>query len=352
MAERFLSLLRGERRGILPSLARLGLWTLSGPYGLGVRLRNWAFDRRWKKSHAVPVPVISIGNLTVGGTGKTPCVEYIARFYREREQQVAILSRGYGADKGPNDEALVLEHNLPDVPHLQGPDRVGLARVAIEELESEILLLDDGFQHRRLVRDLDLVLIDATNPWGYGYLLPRGLLREPKSGLKRSHAVLLTRCDLVDEATLERIRQEVRRHAPKVVIAESRHRPTCWINSKGETRNLDEEQARPVAAFAGLGNPEGFRETLKRLGREPMAWKVFPDHHNYTREDIEGLRAWARQLPPDAILATTQKDLVKIGLDRLGDRPLWALRIELEVTGHREELERLLEGCLRRLSEE
>ncbi len=131
------------------------------------------------------MPVVSIGNLTAGGTGKTPCVEYVVRFYRALDRRVAILSRGYGGDGARNDEALVLEENLPDVPHLQGADRVALAHIAIEELESEIVVLDDGFQHRRLARDLDLVLIDATAPWGHGYLLPRGLLREPPGSLKR-----------------------------------------------------------------------------------------------------------------------------------------------------------------------
>src|SRR5207244_12530469 len=128
-----------------------------------------------------------------GGTGKTPCAEFVARFFRQLDLRVALLSRGYGSQAGRNDEALVLEENLPDVPHLQGPDRAALAQVAVEELDSEILVLDDGFQHRRLHRDLDIVLIDATCPWGYGHLLPRGLLREPISSLKRAHVAMLTR---------------------------------------------------------------------------------------------------------------------------------------------------------------
>ena len=144
-------------------------------YGLVVRVRNRAYDGGLFQIRRVDVPVVSIGNLTAGGTGKTPCVEYVARFYRQLDLRVAILSRGYGAASGPNDEALLLEENLPDVPHLQGADRVETATTAVEELESEVLVLDDGFQHRRLGRDLDVVLIDATCPWGYGHLLPRGL---------------------------------------------------------------------------------------------------------------------------------------------------------------------------------
>ncbi|HEY1186298.1 MAG TPA: tetraacyldisaccharide 4'-kinase, partial [Gemmata sp.] len=142
----------------------------SGPYGLAARTRNALFDRGWKRTHRAPVPVVSVGNLTLGGTGKTPCVEWVARFFREREVQVTILSRGYGSAGGQNDEALVLEDNLPDVPHLQGADRVALAATAVEELEAELLVLDDGFQHRRLHRDLDIVLIDATRPPGGDYV--------------------------------------------------------------------------------------------------------------------------------------------------------------------------------------
>src|SRR5947209_3482800 len=196
--------------------------------------RNVLFDRGWARSHRAAVPVISVGNLTVGGTGKTPCVEYVARFFRRMELSVAILSRGYGAEHGPNDEALVLEENLPDVPHLQGADRVTLARTAVEELESEVLVLDDGFQHRRLARDLDIVLIDATNPWGHGYLLPRGLLRESPRGLKRAGVVMLTRCDQVSGDEVKRIRERVGQLAPQAAVVETIHRPAGLVNGERE----------------------------------------------------------------------------------------------------------------------
>src|SRR5207244_2544053 len=152
--------------------------------------------RGWKRVERAGVPVVSVGNLTLGGTGKTPCVEYVCRFYRGLDLLVAILSRGYGAEHGPNDEALVLEEDLPDVPHLQGADRVALARVAVEELESEVLVLDDGFQHRRLGRDLDIVLLDALEPFGLGRLFPPGLLREPVGSLRRAGVVVLSGADL------------------------------------------------------------------------------------------------------------------------------------------------------------
>jgi tetraacyldisaccharide 4'-kinase len=340
--ESYLALVRGERRGLGPSLARLGLGCAAVPYGLGVTLRNMAYGRGWTKSQAAPVPVISVGNLTLGGTGKTPCVEWLANWCRQRELRVAILSRGYGAEAGRNDEALVLEENCPEVPHLQGADRAALAEIAVEELESEILILDDGFQHRRLRRDLDIVLVDATCPWGHGWLFPRGLLREPASSLGRSDVVLLTRCDMTSPEALSRLHEEVRRHAPGAPIAESEHRPAAWVNGD-RTVQVDALAGRPVAAFCGLGNPDAFRRTLVALGAEPIAWRTYPDHHAYSAADVEDLRQWARVLPADAVIATTQKDLVKIRLDRLGERELWALRIALHFRAGAEELTRKLE---------
>ncbi|MBI2804723.1 MAG: tetraacyldisaccharide 4'-kinase [Planctomycetes bacterium] len=342
MNDAYHALIRGQRSGVLAALKRAGLRTLSLGYRLGVSLRNLAFERGWRKTFRAPVPVVSVGNLTTGGTGKTPCVEYVARFYRQLGLQVALLSRGYGSEAGRNDEALVLEENLPDVPHLQGGDRVSLAQTAVEELETEILVLDDGFQHRRLQRDLDIVLIDATCPWGYGYLLPRGLLREPIGSLKRADVAMLTRCDLVRPEVLREIRVAIARVTPGLPIIESVHRPAAWRNAAGMESALDDLRDRPIAAFCGIGNPEGFRQTLAGLGINVVAWRTFSDHHAYTRADIEELQSWARQLPADAVLATTQKDLVKIRVDQLGERALWALAIRLEVTSGQDALEFLL----------
>jgi len=340
--DEFHALIRGDRTGIGPTLKRTGLWTLSLGYRLGVAWRNMAFERGWKATQKAQVPVVSVGNLTVGGTGKTPCVEYVARFYRELGLQVALLSRGYGSEMGRNDEALVLEENLPDVPHLQGADRAALASTAVEELESEILVLDDGFQHRRLARDLDIVLIDATCPWGHGYLLPRGLLREPIGSLNRADVVMLTRCDLASAEEVRAIRETVTRVKPTLPIVESIHRPAQWCNASHGTTPLAALDGRPIAAFCGIGNPAAFRHTLVKLGLNVIAWRTFPDHHPYSKDDVEDLRNWARQLPADAALATTQKDLVKIRLDRLGEKELWALHIQLHMTSGQDALEDLL----------
>jgi tetraacyldisaccharide 4'-kinase len=266
------------------------------------------------------VPVVSVGNLTLGGTGKTPCVEYVARFYRDHGVRVAVLSRGYGAERGPNDEALVLEENLPDVPHLQDPDRAAAADRAVEELESELLVLDDGFQHRRLHRDLDIVLIDATRPPQRDFLFPRGTLREPASGLNRAGAILLTRCDQVDPTTVGDLRDWLARRFPGKPVATSEHRPTT---------EAEELRGKTVGAFCGIGNPTAFRRTLESLGATVAAFRTFPDHHPYSRADVDALRAWAAGLPTDAVVATTQKDWVKLRLPDLDGRPLVAVKIEL-----------------------
>ena len=290
--ESYLALVRGDRHGLGPTLARLGLGCAAVPYGLGVALRNIAYGRGWTRSESAAVPVVSVGNLTLGGTGKTPCVEWIARWFREHDLRVAILSRGYGAEAGRNDEALVLEENCPDVPHLQGADRAALAKIAADELESEVLILDDGFQHRRLRRDLDIVLVDATCPWGHGWLFPRGLLREPASSLGRADVVMLTRCDMTSPEARARLHEEVRRHAPGIPIVESEHRPSAWLN--GDKRMSVEALAgRPVAAFCGLGNPDAFRRTLTSLGTEPIAWRTFLHHHAYSAADGDDLRRQA-----------------------------------------------------------
>jgi tetraacyldisaccharide 4'-kinase len=340
--QRYLALVRGEARGAWPALQRLALRAAALPYGAAVRLRNLAYDRGWRRAERAAVPVVSVGNLTVGGTGKTPCVEYVARLYRERGLRVAVLSRGYGSDAGPNDEALVLEENLPDVPHLQGADRAALARAAVEELESEVLVLDDGFQHRRLARDLDLVLLDATDPWGGDRLLPRGLLREPPSALRRASAVILTRCDQVPAEARERLRQRVARLALGVPVAETNHRPVGLVNSDDDEAPLDLLREGPVAAFCGVGNPEAFRRTLADLGADVCAFRAYPDHHAYTRADVDDLRAWVRSAAPGRIAVTTQKDLVKLRLPRLGERPLWALRVRLHFAAGAEAVDRLL----------
>jgi tetraacyldisaccharide 4'-kinase len=257
-------------------------------------------------------------------------VEWVARWYRRRRIRVVILSRGYGRVHGLNDEGRVLEENLPDVPHLQDRYRVRSAGIAVEELEAELLLLDDGFQHRRLARDLDLVLIDALAPFGLGNLLPRGLLREPLGSLRRADLVVLSRSDLIDEADRAAIRDRAERCAGPLRWVEARHAPLDLVGSDGSTTAREEIAGQSIAAFCGIGNPEGFRRTLLPLGRELLDLRVFPDHHEYTAADVASLQRWARDLKANLVL-TTQKDLVKLRAGTLGPAPLRALRIGLEI---------------------
>jgi tetraacyldisaccharide 4'-kinase len=346
LASYFLSLIRGQKRGPWAAVQRGGLRLLSGPYGWGVRLRNQLYDHGWKGSRRAAVPVVSVGNLTLGGTGKTPCVEYVAGYYRQLGLRVAILSRGYGARNGQNDEALLLAENLEGVPHYQGADRVALATVAVAESGSEVLVLDDGFQHRRLARDLDVVLLDATAPWGHGYLFPRGLLRELPRALGRAGVVLLTRCDQVTREAVDRLRRQVDCFAPGAAVVESIHQPVALVNADRASLPLDELRKRPLAAFCGIGNPEAFRQTLRDLGAAVVAFRTFTDHHAYTKNEVEELGTWAGQQARDCVIVTTQKDLVKLRLTRLGERPLWALRIRLHVTAGQELLDRKLKEAL------
>jgi tetraacyldisaccharide 4'-kinase len=336
--EAYLRLVRGETRGPVASLGRFGLGLAALGYRAAVAARNAAFDRGMKASRRASVPVVSVGNVTLGGTGKTPMVEWLARWYRERGVRVCIISRGYGQDGAINDEGLVLEENLPDVPHLQDPDRVKLADVAVEELETELIILDDGFQHRRLARDLDVVLLDALDPFGLGRLFPRGLLREPVRSLRRCDVVILSRADLVSDDRRREIHDEVRRQAGSVPVLDARHAPRDLIDGDGEASRLDGLSGARVAAFCGIGNPEGFRRTLAGLCGEVVGFRIFPDHHPYEADDVASLERWADDLGVDLVL-TTQKDLVKLRTSTLGGARLRALRIGLEIVGDPEPLE-------------
>jgi tetraacyldisaccharide 4'-kinase len=342
--EKFQAVVRGQR-GLGMALSRLGLQAASVPYGWVVWWRNRLYDLGAKRVYRANAPVISVGNLTLGGTGKTPCVEHVARYFRDQRRRVAILSRGYGGNAGPNDEAVVLEENLPDVPHLQGADRVRLASQAVRELVSDVLVLDDGFQHRRLARDLDLVLIDATDPWGQGYLFPRGLLREPAVELRRASVVILTRCNQVEASDRGRLREAITRLAPKAPIVETSHQPTELVGLDRAVAGLDRLSERPVIAFCGIGNPGAFRQTLNDLGANVVGWRSYPDHHNYVDRDVEELRIWADSQPGDCLMVTTQKDLVKIRQTQWGASELWAVRIKLHVESGDKEFHQKLDDA-------
>jgi tetraacyldisaccharide 4'-kinase len=332
-------LVSGKRRGMGATVARGALRLAEAPYSLAVRWRNRQFDNGGSPIARVGVPVISIGNITLGGTGKTPMVEWACRWLRAHGLRVTIISRGYKAvHRGANDEALELESKLPDVPHVQNPDRVAAAHMAIEEFECQVIVLDDAFQHRRIARDLDIVLLDSQEPFGYEHIFPRGTLREPLGGLVRADCLILTRADMLIPDDRARVRDRALRFAPQAVWSECVHKPLALVSASGEEKPLDGLQGQRVAAFCGIGNPAGFRHTLASCGYDIGLFREFPDHHSYRREDLSALAEWARQAQIAAVVCT-QKDLVKIALDRLGDKPLYAIRIGLEFQSGQPELE-------------
>lgn len=330
----FHSIISGERRDVSARLLRLGFGLGSIPYGLAVRVRNHLYDRKWKTIHCVGVPVISVGNLTLGGTGKTPCVEYVCRTLSDAGFRVAIVSRGYGVEAGPNDEALMLEECLPDVPHLQGRDRVTVAKLAIEELECEVIVLDDGFQHRRLHRELNIVLVDASRAiWG-DRMFPRGTLRDPLSSLKRADVLIVTRWDqhvgTVDGWAKLQLRFS------NLLQVKATHSPSELLDAEGNAHPFSTLENHPISIFSGIGHPAGFEATVRGILSDSSQLltsqtRVYPDHHNYTRDDVAELRRWAETLPSETVILTTHKDLVKLQLLELSGRAVYAVRIRFAI---------------------
>ena len=342
----FRDLVSGRKRGAAASALRLVLRLVEVPYSYAVGRRNRRYDTTPNAVKRASVPVVSVGNLTMGGTGKTPMVQYIAQRLAERGVRVTVISRGYGARSGgPNDEALQLAENLPDVTHLENPDRVAAARTAVERFDCQLIVLDDAFQHRRIGRDLDLVMIDALEPFGFGHVFPRGTLREPITGLRRADAVVLSRADMLDQSGRQQIRQEVQRLAPDAVWAEVTHAPRSLLSSSGTQQPIDSLAGQSVAAFCGVGNPAGFRHTLDVCRVRTAAFREFADHHNYDSADVESLARWADKLDV-AVVLCTQKDLVKLNVDRLGRHPLLAVAIGLDFLAGGHELAQRLDSLL------
>ncbi|MEX0677172.1 MAG: tetraacyldisaccharide 4'-kinase [Pirellulales bacterium] len=327
----FRRLVSGEWRGPGPTLVRAALAALAVPYTAAVRMRNRRYDAGRAPVTRLEVPVVSVGNITLGGTGKTPTVEWLARWFAGRGVRVGVVSRGYRSKEGrPNDEALELAQKLPDLAHVADTDRVRGARQAVGRFGCQLLLVDDGFQHRRLARDFDLVLIDALEPFGFGHVFPRGTLREPLSGWARADALMLTRADMVDAPGRAEIREHVTRYAPAALWLEATHAPQALLSASGAEQPLETLAGQRIAAFCGIGNPAGFRHSLAHCRYQVAASVEFADHMHYTPEDIREIARWADALDVAAVLCT-HKDLVKVGEHWTCNIPLWALAIRLEI---------------------
>jgi tetraacyldisaccharide 4'-kinase len=323
-------------------VARAALSGAAAVYGVGVGARNALYRTGLRSSRRVGAPVISVGNITAGGTGKTPFVAWLAHLLVIHKLRPAILSRGYGRHGGLDDENRMLAEHVPGVPIVVDPRRVRGAETAIREHGAEVLVLDDGFQHRRIARDLDIVLVDALWPFGAGHLLPRGLLREPLKELARADLLLVTRTELVDAERLDDIKGRLRELAPRTPVACAAIRPhglRPLRRGGGESLGVEFLKERRWAAFCGIGNPEAFGLTLERAGCEVAFLEAFADHEPYSASQIGEVVDRAHAAGCERIV-TTEKDAVKVAplLSRLPAPHLYALQTDLEFADGAEEL--------------
>lgn len=328
-------------------IGRLGrglLAPLAGAYGAAVSLRNRYYDRVPGASRAAGVPVISVGNLTVGGTGKTPMVIEIVRRLLALGRRPAILTRGYGGRAGaPADEVREFGLALPDVPVVVNPDRVAGAAVARARYAADGLVLDDGFQHRRLRRDLDIVLVDALSPWGGGGLLPAGRLREPPSALRRAHCVVLTRTNQAGAQQVRDLVAVVQRVAPGAAVLRGALETERLVGPDGAAVAPAALAGRRVLPVCGIGNPQTFLRQIERLGADCCRPRLFPDHRRYTQADVRDILAAARE-PAAEWVVTTRKDWVKLAAlwpapGAAGGLPLYRLEVRVTLADPRGEFD-------------
>lgn len=317
----------------------------SALYSLATRLRLAAYRRHLLSVSKLDAVVISVGNITTGGTGKTPLVEWICRELAEEHKRVCVLTRGYRR-QNPNEQVVVSDGHkvLADIaaagdePLLLARNLLGVAAVvcnsnrseagrwAINNLQSEVFVLDDGFQHLQLARDLNIVTIDTTNPWGGG-LLPSGHLREPLSSLARADCVVLTRTE--EKPDLSSIAGELQKRVGPKPVFRSRMLTTGLRRLGGETVDQVSSIQKPVAAFCGVGNPESFFNHLRREGFELAVERAFPDHYNYHQVDVDRMVGDARGKGAGRIL-TTAKDAVKLSSLHF-EVPCYVLEIKISI---------------------
>jgi tetraacyldisaccharide 4'-kinase len=360
--EYYLSIISGRQRGFFATLIRLSLSAFTYPYLAVLNTRNILYRYGIVKSKGFPVKVISVGNITMGGTGKTPLVEFSAKYLQKKGRKVAILSRGYGDKKyslingNPttkefvNDEYLILRENLKGVPTLLGRDRVQNGKKAISDYDVDCLILDDGFQHLRIKRDLDIVVIDSLNPFAEEFLIPRGALREPLKNLSRADLFVLSHCNLNDEHTLKPIYAKLQHINADIPVCESIHKPVHIENIKDNSL-LEPEwlKGKKVYALCAIGNPESFESTLNELGTDIIRLRVFHDHHSYTQKELDSIITEAKSLGADAIVVT-QKDVVKIRNKNINDAMILSLRVEMEITKGMEYYEEAMDRAITKIT--
>ena len=358
----FLSVISGQREGRGAAFVRWLLRRLSYVYGAVITSRNFLYEKQIFRHHTLGCQVISIGNLTVGGTGKTPVVEVFARALQKEGRKVAILSRGYkkvehslgkrlldkitGREKRrpprvvsdgtallldsamSGDEPYMLATNLPDVAVVVDKNRVKSGRHAIDKMQCDTLILDDGFQYRALKHRLEIVLVDFTNPFSNGHVLPRGLLRESIRNIGRADFIFITKSTGRDS---EKLKAQLHALNPRAEISECAHRPKYLQNIyTGERRELAFLQQAKVALVSGIAAPEGFESEVRRLGAAIVYLKRFADHHRYRQQEVIDIINKAKRNQAAAIV-TTEKDAVRFPKIERQDVPIFFLRVEIEL---------------------
>lgn len=335
MVDLIISLMTDKRKGAVWMPFKVLLYLASLVYGAAIFCRGILYKLRIFRSERVGLKVISVGNLTLGGTGKTPFTIELANILEhELKKSTAVLIRGYGWD-----EQALLKKNLPDIPILVGEDRVKSAHKAIRLYGSQFAVLDDGFQHWELVRDLDIVLIDSRCPFGNGHLFPRGMLREPKSALGRAGVVVFTKINK-KAVDLDAVKDEISRINKNVVFLEASHRPSHVYDPKARRdRELSYLSGRKVILVSSIGDPAYFETTVKDLGAMVLDHIIFRDHHNYRARDIEHIIKICGVKTPD-FLVTTEKDAVKFARMSFsfGKHTMMTLAIRMDITSGREQL--------------
>jgi len=356
----------GDPRNEIRKPLHIFFYLLSLPYGGAVRARNRLFDLGVLKQEKVGCPVVSVGNLTVGGTGKTPMVILLAGMLRDRGMRPAVLSRGYGGKSasgvlvvsdgrqilaGPEeagDEPVLIARRLKGIPVLAGAKRALTGRYARENFGVDVMVLDDGFQHRWIHRDLDIVLLDSRQPLGNGLLLPRGPLRESPLALDRAGVVVFTRSQDSAGPVMDKDISGILSGRP---LLRTRIRPTNLVGADGTELPLSFLAGKKVFAFAGIAQPESFRQTVEGLGGVIAGFRAFRDHHRYTAEDWGRIEHDAGLVRADIVLAT-EKDLVKLqGIPQALTR-IHGLAIETEILEGADRLEealRIVVPALRRV---
>jgi tetraacyldisaccharide 4'-kinase len=334
---RFIEIVSGRDRSVRAHVARALLRAIEPAYTAVANLRNRMYDSGLKRARSLDRPAISVGNITTGGTGKTPTVAMLAKSLIEAGESPAILLRGYRkSGAAQSDEQVLLSQLLPpSVPVVADADRVrGAAQALQRAAQTSVFLLDDAFQHRAVHREFDLVLIDATCPFGFGHVLPRGLLREPRSGLTRASAFLITHaseCSVDELSRIENLLRATNTNAP-IFYCDHRIAGLVQIGRTWDVIPVEAAASRRTLAFCGIGNPGSFSRALQQRGLTLMAEVAFDDHHPYTAEDMYELGLRAKDVHADA-LVTTEKDMVRIAPDwaRELPAPLYAARLELEI---------------------